>query len=396
MKKRIFKRAKLVIMIFCILMLCLQTPVFAEAVFYSGSNVDADELDEEYDRLLEASGADELMGELSNEAGELLRLYGIDGVDKEQMLELSFFDVIKTIFHQVKNSFSTPLSMLCCCIGIILLCALLNSMKGAFKGGAYDRAFSVICVVGVAGAVATPACALIIRISEAISAVGSFLISFIPIYSGIITASGKALSGVAYQTALFAVVQVISRISATVFVPLLGVYLAFCLIGSASQELDITGIAKSIKTIVITSLSFLLTIFVGLLSVQGTIAVSADTVGLKTAKFAVSTFLPVVGSAVSEALNSVYGCMGVVKSTVGGFGIIGIFAMLLPSLISALLLQLALFLAEGASSMLETGRITSLLGAARAMVSLLIGILVVFMLLFIVSIAIIAATTSVT
>lgn len=348
----------------------------------------------EYDELLNSSGASELYESLPDDAGKILQESGIDGIYQDDILAVSFFDIVKALFKSVGDSFKLPFSTFLCCIGITLLCALLNSMKGAFSDGSYDRAFSVMSVVCAATAIATPISNMIIKVSHAISQSSDFFLSFIPVYSGIVTASGKPLSATAYTTALFAVVQVIARISATIFVPMLGVYLAFCLIGSASHEIDITGIARTVKNIVITALSFLMTIFVGLLTVQGAVANSADTVGLKTAKFAINTLLPVVGSAVSEALNSVQGCIGVIKTTVGGFGIFAVASIFLPALITLLLLQLALFLSEATSNMLKTEHISSLLSASRAMLSLLIGLLVVFMVLFVVSIGVMVATAS--
>ncbi|MEG0397106.1 MAG: hypothetical protein RR612_10285, partial [Oscillospiraceae bacterium] len=274
------------------------------------------------------------------------------------------------------------------CIGIILLCALLNSLKSSFNNQSYEQVFSVVSVICISSAIIIPIANLIIKTSSLIKQVSNFLLSFIPVYVVIITASGKPISATAYSTAIIGVIQIISRISATVFVPLLGIYMAFCLIGSASHEINVEGIAKTVKTSVIVALTFLMTIFVGLLTVKSVVAASADTVALRTAKFAIGAFLPVVGSAISEALSSVQGFLGVIKSTVGGFGIIAVIAAFIPSIVTVLMMQLSLSLAGGISEALSTDKITSLVRSAQSVLSLILGITITFGVLLIVSLGV--------
>ncbi|MEG0571353.1 MAG: hypothetical protein RR497_06890, partial [Oscillospiraceae bacterium] len=143
-----------------------------------------------------------------------------------------------------------------------------------------------------------------------------------------------------------------------------------------------------VKNIVVWCLGFLLTIFVGLLSIQSLVANSADTVTVKATKFTLTTFLPVVGGALSEALNTVGGCVGLIKNTIGGFGILAVVFAFLPSIIKILLMMLSLYLSASISDMFSTGKISTLLRSAGSVLSLILGILLVFAVLLIISIAI--------
>ncbi len=66
--------------------------------------------------------------------------------------------------------------------------------------------------------------------------------------------------------------------------------------GSAAPELHITSAASSLKSLVTWAMGLLLSIFVGLLSIQSVVASGADSVTAKTAKFLIGSFIPVVGS----------------------------------------------------------------------------------------------------
>ncbi|MFZ2539375.1 MAG: hypothetical protein WAX04_10800, partial [Oscillospiraceae bacterium] len=230
-----------------------------------------DSFQKQYDELLHSSGADGLFSIVPEDAKGILERTKISDLSHESLIGISFFDFVGSIWDSIRNAVTKPLKMLLTCIGIILLCALLNSLKSSFNNQSYEHVFSVVSVICISSAIIVPIANLIIKTSSLIKQVSNFLLSFIPIYVGIITASGKPISATAYSTAIIGVVQVISRISATVFVPLLGIYMAFCLIGSASHEINVEGIAKTVKTTVIVALTFLMTIFVGLLTVQGVV-----------------------------------------------------------------------------------------------------------------------------
>lgn len=364
------------------------TTYAALATYDGGEGAEQEEEMSQYDELFKASGANRLFSILPEDTAELLKENGVNGVDSESLLGMSFFELLGGLWSSFVSNLTTPFSLLATCIGIILLCALLDSMKASFKDESYEQVFSVVSVVCMGAALMAPVSRLIIDMARIIEEVSGFLLSFVPVYVGIITASGKPFSATAYSTAVIGTVQVISRISATVLVPMLGIYLAVCLIGSACTQIDISGIAQTVKKVVTTVLSFLLTIFVALLTMQSVVASAADTLSMRSAKFAVSAFLPVVGSAIGEALNSVQGCLSMISSTVGGFGVVALAISFLPGIVSVAAFQLVIFISSGVSEALGTSRITALLQAAQAVLSLMLGLLVTFAVLFIISLGV--------
>ena len=66
----------------------------------------------------------------------------------------------------------------------------------------------------------------------------------------------------------------------------------------------------------------MLTVFVGLLSLEGTLSSSVDGLTAKTAKAAVSSFIPVVGRMLGDTVDTVMGCASILKNAVGMVGVI--------------------------------------------------------------------------
>jgi stage III sporulation protein AE len=130
-------------------------------------------------------------------------------------------------------------------------------------------------------------------------------------------------------------------------------------------------------------------IFLGLLSTQSIIGASADTLGVRAAKFAASNFIPIVGSAVADAYSTVKASLGLLRGGVGFFGIAAIFVMIIPPLLEVGLMRLAFAACEIACDIFGTKAVKILLSNTVKILSLVFSILVCFSIMLIISTAIV-------
>ncbi|MEG0571236.1 MAG: hypothetical protein RR497_06285, partial [Oscillospiraceae bacterium] len=203
-------------------------------------------LKEEYSQMLEQSGANSLWDILPQESIDGLQKNNISQIDPSQLLDLNLSDFIKNIWGYIKTSLTLPISIFCMIIGIVLLAAILNSLKDGFGHSSFEKVFSVVCILGISGVIIAPISEIITSVAAVIEQVSNFLLAFIPVYVGIISASGNIFTAITYNTFLFSAIQVVSRVSATILVPLLGIYMGFCLIGSTTDQINIDSIAKGV------------------------------------------------------------------------------------------------------------------------------------------------------
>lgn len=282
------------------------------------------------EEILSQSGADELYELLPEDTQNLLSEKGVESMDANALLDFSFGDLFTMIWEGVANAAGAPIKLFAAGAGLALLCALTAQVGGTLREDSFSGLFhaaSVLCASAVIFPIVTD---LFQTVSSVLQSAGGFITAFVPVYSAILAASGQPVGAALSETALLAAAQIVSAVSSSVLIPLLTVYLALCMVGAVCPDLCMDGITGAAKGIVTVAAGLLMTVFVGLLSLKGSLAGAADSVTLRTAKFAAGAVFPVVGGAVSDALSSVQGSMSLLRSSVGGFASIAIMAMLLP------------------------------------------------------------------
>ena len=369
------------IFISILFVLVLAIPVFAE----EGDVVQ--QTQEELESELEASIAGDLEGDIPEAAEDLLGKNGMDGFDTGAISSFNFMDILTSAFDFSAGYFTAPFRLFTILIGIFLLIALLNAIHPPESG-----MLTVQNIIGISALMVVLSSPVIECVNRAVTAItdcSQFILSFIPVFTSVVAAAGKPISSMAYSTFLFGTVQVISQISAAILTPLLCVYLAICIVGALNSTLKLDSVAETIKKVVIWVIGLLLTIFVALLSVQSLVSESADTVATKTTKFFIGSLIPVFGNALSDVFSSVQSCLGFVKQATGSFGIIVAVCTFLPIIIEILVMMLVVNLSQMVGNILGVDRLARLMKSVLSMLSLLLGLILCFAVMIILSTTII-------
>ena len=125
----------------------------AEVWGYAG----AGEGDYDLSRELDAVGADELLGELPDDAQDLMERTGMHGIDYKELLALSPEAFFREIWGLVKERIRLPLTVFGAVLGTVLLCAMLDGLKTSLWEGTLSTVFAAVAVVCVAASIVSPA-----------------------------------------------------------------------------------------------------------------------------------------------------------------------------------------------------------------------------------------------
>lgn len=152
----------------------------------------------------------------------------------------------------------------------------------------------------------------------------------IPILITLMMTTGSIVSASIIQPVLLVLISFIGNIINMLIVPVLLISTVLSIVSNISDRVQIGKLSKFFKSSVIWVMGITLTLFVGILSLEGTLGSSVDGITAKTVKAATSTVVPVVGKILGDTVDTVMGCAGILKNAVGLVGviiIIGICAM---------------------------------------------------------------------
>ena len=210
-------------------------------------------------------------------------------------------------------------------LAVAVLCAAVECL--AQSGGEKGAAF-----LPVAGGLAvTVLCAgsldeLIGLGAQTISQLGTFARVLLPALAAAAAAGGAAVSATAQQTAAVFLVGVLITVIDGVLMPLCYLYIGVLAAGGCLQEPRLEAIAAGLKRLITWTLTTALLLFTIYLSAARILTGGADAAAVKVAKAAISGAVPVVGSIISDAAETVLAGAGLLRSTMGVFGMLAILA----------------------------------------------------------------------
>lgn len=340
---------------------------------------------EYYNGQVESSGAEDILSGLDSETKERLGELGIEDVNFSSLFDVSFSKIFSFVKKAAEGKLESPLKSLMKLLSVIILIAVCESFMPDD-----DKMKNVINMAAVLFSVTVIISPLYDAMESAVSSVGvcaDFMKSLIPVLVGIVSASGNPSLAVSFQSCAFAAAEVISALGKNYVVPIVGAVTALDLTGSLMPSMKLSGITELVKKTVIQTLSFTATLYVSFLGIKGVLANAADTVASKGIKLVISSAVPIVGGAVSEAYSGIIGSLVLVRSTVGIFGIIVIAVITVPSMLQLLFWIFALKLGAAAGEVFSLGGVSSLLKALSCAITLLNVVILFGAVLFIISLA---------
>jgi len=311
---------------------------------------------------------------------ELLDSAGIEIPDS--VTDLQFSDMTDTVLTELEQQIHTPLQIFSVLTGIIFLSALAGNLR--HEKSAVSRICDMTAVLCAAGTVILPITEAFRSCTQILEQTAGFMTAFSGVFGGILAVSGHLTASAGYQGAMLLLCNIALEIAVKILFPFLMTGIAVSLTDAVNPEISLSGILKFIQKLTVWILGFLMSLFLGFLSVQSVITVSADRAGTKAAKYAISGFVPFIGGAVSDAYAAVLGSMSVLKSAVGVTGIIAILILLLPVMIKLFLYKMLMALASGISELFGLDQLCKLFQNTESVLSIGFSVSVSFSVMFII------------
>ncbi|SFC96683.1 stage III sporulation protein AE [Clostridium uliginosum] len=296
--------------------------------------------------------------------------------------------VLSIVFKEVRSVLKLVISI----VTIVIICSLIKSLQNAFSNDSISEIAFYACYALIIMVLSK---SFIISISvarEVITNISDFMAALLPVLITMIGVAGGMTQAATLDPIVFAGVIFIPRIYSNIIIPLIlmGFVLEFA--NNLSTEHKITNLCKLLKQCILWMQGIIITVFIGLLTIRGITSKTIDAVTLKTAKFAIDNFVPIVGKTFSDAIASVAGYSLIIKNAISSIGLVVIILILLYPIIKLVLMALIYKLAAALIEPISDSRITNSVAAAGDSMILIISCVLSVSLMFFILIAIIASS----
>lgn len=297
-------------------------------------------------------------------------LAGTDGGD----VTASFSRLFRNAAPDAERAWKSALGSMTAAAGIIILTALLRGFSHA-AGGAADEAVDLAGVLGVSAVLLQDFSGVLSLCRSALDGIGVFSAALQPVLAAALSMGGNAVTATALQAATMLVFDLVLRLTESLLVPAVCVYLAVTVVDAAAGNGMLRGLADGVGSLTAGALKLMLTLFTAYLAVAGGISGNVDRLALKTAKFAVSGAVPVVGGVMSDAAETVLSGASLLRGSVGVFGMVCVTAICLAPFVRAGACCLCFKLGAALLSPLCSDSLRRLLSGIGSGFALLLGML---------------------
>src|SRR5699024_9247714 len=233
-------------------------------------------------------------------------------------------------------------------------------------------------------------------IEETIDTMMSFMIALLPLVLGLMATFGNVVTVSFFHPIVIFLIHISGVLVSKFILPLLFLSAILLIVSTLNENHKVTHLGNLFKSVGMGLLGMFLTIFLGVMSVQGAASAIQDGVAMKTTKFITGNFIPVVGRTFTDAADTVLSASLLLKNAVG---IVGMVMILLISLFPALKIFAIALMYKIAASVLQHvadwTMITSI-NIISKYIGYMLGCMLCISLMFSLAIVIIVAASNIT
>lgn len=210
---------------------------------------------------------------------------------------------------------------------------------------------------------------------DVIQNITGFIQILTPLLITLMISTGSIISANVIQPIILFIINLVSNIFSSIIVPIILVSTALSIVSKVSDKVEIDKIPSFLKSSTVWLIGIILTIFVGVVSLEGTLSSSVDGLTAKASKAAVSNFIPVVGKILGDTVDTVIGCSTILKNAVGVVGLIVILSICITPIIKLGLISITYNITSAICQPIADPKIVKLLGEMGNTFKMLLAIL---------------------
>ncbi|WP_291572838.1 stage III sporulation protein AE [Clostridium sp. UBA4548] len=292
------------------------------------------------------------------------------------------------IFKEVVASFKIIGGL----IIIAVVCALLNNLQSAFSNESLSNIAYFACFAVMITIIAKGFYVGVDLVHDVILDISNFMAALMPVLIALLASVGSFTEAIVMDPIIMAACSIGANLYSTIIIPIICMSFVLEFVNNISDGYNIDKLTALLRKCALWSQGIILTIFVGIITIRGITSSSLDLVTTKTAKYAVDSFIPVVGKTLSDAFATVASYTMLLKSSVSVLGVLVLIGIVLVPIIKIVTMAFMYKLTAALLQPVSDKKVTAVIDSAGSSLILLGSCLISVTIMFFIMITIIATT----
>ena len=328
---------------------------------------------------LDFSGIEKVVTNLSTDAKQMFSQQSFVTV-VQQVVSGEYIGNSQTFFSSVLSLFFGNIKKFLPTIATIIAVSISGGMIGALKpttnGKSIDNVVHFVTYGLVVVFLGSILVNLVDLVTNTLNLIKGIFDAIFPILLTLLTAVGGSVSVGIYQPAIALLSGAFASLISYVLMPMFVFSLVFSLVGNLSNNVKLDRFVSFLQGSFKWTMGLCFTIFLGFVSIQGIMAGAVDGLSVRTAKYAIKSYVPIVGGYVSDGLSIITASSVLIKNAVGGVGLFLLLSSIISPVLNLVVFMMALKFMSGIIEPIGDKKIANFVGEMAKSLSLLIALLI--------------------
>lgn len=284
---------------------------------------------------------------------------------------LKYENVFVSIFSNLVEMVLKYLPLLSIIIAIGVVSNLLNGVKSKFNEKSTSDLISLVCFLTVAVIIIGIITNLADNTGQSINSMVKQMNLVFPILLSLMVGLGSTASVGVFQP----IVAIMSTYVADFFnffiVPLFMLSFVFSIISNISTNIKLDKFSSFVSSLFKWSVGLIFTLFFAVFSIQGISAGSFDSIGIRTTKYTIKSYVPVMGGYLSDGMDLILSSSVLIKNSIGLVGILLIISTIISPILEIIVCSLMLKLVSAILQPLGNNKTSSFLSGVSKSITML-------------------------
>ena len=285
----------------------------------------------------------------------------------------NFFTSILSLLWDGLLSF---LPIIASIIAISILGGMVGNLKPSTNGKSIGNIVHFVTYGVVIVFLGTTLVEMIALTTKTLTNLKSTMDAIFPILLTLLTAVGGSVSVGLYQPAIAMLGNVFISLITYFLLPLFIFSIIFSIVGNLSNNVKLDKFVAFLQGTFKWSIGLIFTLFLGFMTIQGISAGAVDGLSIRTAKYTIKSYVPIVGGYVSDGLSIIMASSMLIKNAVGTAGLLLVLFMAISPVINLILFMLSLKFMAGIIEPIGDKKVANFVSDISKSMSMLVALIV--------------------